>query len=329
MLDDQEKERAEMTDLADQDSIDHPQALSKPKRTPESSVTSNSRCKASSSFRSSITASGSMSDKEAWSPWTTITILAVLIFCLQSMIVWMMPKYFRRASIVFRLAKDVFICILIHPLTGLKYTVHKRKEGLHLVIPNILTVGQVVCWVMMLVTSTERCYKHYKNQGKEIDMITDYVHILQYLILNIQAILIYPIWTHHLKHKHTAAEKCAGLIIFSYFLTDLLGNMAASLRGIPNQNAIFVMSLKDSKTKDNHTARVFLGVMFQAVMMVKWNLSWIFCDVMLETDFHRHTKRSKHAIRESSEKDLISPVLGEVGLNMAENNMVEVWIISI
>jgi len=63
-----------------------------------------------------------------------------------------MAQYFRRTSLWFRLAKDGVACVLLSPLTGLKFTMNEPKEGFHLSIPNILTVGQVAGRVMMFVT---------------------------------------------------------------------------------------------------------------------------------------------------------------------------------
>jgi len=188
MLDPLENENAEMPVWTDQDSIDHAQFSANQERFPKSSITSKSKTDRSTSFRSSITASSPMSGKEALSPWTIITILAVAIFWLQNIFVWIMPKYFRRVSIFFRLAKDIFICILVHPLTGCKFTERHRKDGLHLIIPNILTVGEVVCWVMMLATSIERCYHNTDN-----NILTDFIHIFRRTTLSIQIFLLYPI----------------------------------------------------------------------------------------------------------------------------------------
>jgi len=323
MLDPHENEKAEMPVLTDKDSIDHAQVAANQERIPESSITSKFETDRSTSFISSITASSPMSGKEVLSPWKIITILAVSIFWMQSIFVWMMPKYFRRCSLFFRLAKDIFICILIHPVTGCKFTERHRKHGLHLIIPNILTVGRVVYWVMMLITSIERCYTNNSNA----DTLTDFIHMFRHTTFNIQNFFIYPIWTYYLKHKHTAAEKFVGFIVFSYFFADLIGNIAASLNGVPNLNSFFILALKSRKTPDNSSARIFLGVVLQTVMMSRWNLCWIFCDIMLDTDFHRHT-RHEYSIRESSGVGLKSPVL--LGTwDMSEDNTVEVWIIGI
>jgi len=324
MLDPEEDESTEMCDLNDGDRIDRPQASCHRKLCGEKSVALKLKNTEMSSFKSSITASLS-DDWAERNPWTFCTVLAGLIFWLLSISIWIFPKYVRWASLFWRWAKDLFICILIHPMTGLNFTVSYRKHGLHLALVNILTAGSVVCWVMLLLTSMEKLYK-------EKSYIIESTHILRYLTLNIQAFLLYPIWAYHLKHKHTAAEKTVGFIVFVSFCSDILGSMAAKLTGGPDLNTTFVISLKENDLlpegqKDEHAGRIFLGAVFQAAIMTRWNLLWIFCDIMLESDFHRHTRTSNLVLRESGGKSLVSPVLAAGSLNMDENNVVEIWII--
>jgi len=102
--------------------------------------------------------------------------------------------------------------------------------------------------------------------------------------------------------------------------------MAASLIGVPDLNTIMAIAMKRQKPLDNHFARIFLGIIFQMVMIARWNFCWIFCDIMLDTDYHRHSRRGKNSIRESSGVGLKSPLLLGT-LDMSENNTVEVWVI--
>jgi len=89
-----------------------------------------------------------------------------------------------------------------------------------------------------------------------------------------------------------------------------------------DENAILVPLLKDPGTKE-----IFLGLLLQAKMMSKWNLSWLFFDIMFESDFHQHTRKTKSIKRESSASGMMLSQLGGITLRMDGSNMVEVWII--
>jgi len=106
--------------------------------------------------------------------------------------------------------------------------------------------------------------------------------------------------------------------------------MVGSFTNLPDFNDTLVILLKDQEVdqevKVEEAGQIFLGVVFQAIMMCRWNLSWIFCDVMLDSDFHAHSIHSKK-IRESTGLSLMAPSFG--GLTMSDNNMVEVGIIGL
>jgi len=98
------------------------------------------------------------------------------------------------------------------------------------------------------------------------------------------------------------------------------------LVGLPNLNDYLFTLLKENETPTSN-GRVFLSAVFQAVLMSRWNLLWIFLDVALGIDFHRH---SKHRIlrRESTGTDLMVPKFAAEIL-VPHTNMVEVWIVGV
>lgn len=112
-----------------------------------------------------------------------------------------------------------------------------------------------------------------------------------------------------------------------YFFSDLVGNVLAGLEGLPNLNDTLFNLLKENQIR-NEKGSVFLTAVFQAVLMCRWNLTWIFLDIALDIDFHRHNKR-RNRQRESTGQDLMSPkFVGKSDL-LGKSNMVEVWIVGI
>jgi len=154
-------------------------------------------------------------------------------------------------------------------------------------------------------------------------------HLYRYVVFNIQTVLVYPIWTMHLKLLHTPAEKFVGLIVAVYFCSDLIGNMTTKFNHVPDLNELLV-SIMGSGEMTDHAGHIFMGCILQAVIMSRWNLAWIFCDIALDSNFHRQCPKTRESIlrRQSAGVGLMSPgMLGNVG--MADTNFVEVWIIGI
>jgi len=202
---------------------------------------------------------------EACSLWTPTAIIAVVIFSVLAIFVWLSPLYYRHTSQLYRWTTDVFICVLLSPLTGLKFTVDEQKEGLHLFIPNILTVCHVACLILLFVTSLSTLFEERENKN----IIKDLAHVSHFLILIIQTFQVYPIWTNHLKSKLTTAEKYVGFIIFMHYSCALVGSMLVSFVYLPDLNAMVIIMLKNPLKKDEQVCHMFLGVFLQAIIMCR------------------------------------------------------------
>jgi len=133
----------------------------------------------------------------------------------------------------------------------------------------------------------------------------------------------------HLKHLHTPAEKYVGLIVSIYFCTDLVGNIMSSFNEVVDMNTMLVTLIKDVRENADTAGQIFLGCIFQAVLMSRWNLAWIFLDVALDSSFHRASApiTSKDR-RESSGAGLMTSILAREDLSIISTNFIEVWIVA-